>query len=378
MIKPSDELPVILTEHIVDNGIKIAFATLNAGKSLNALSLPMIDLLLPQLKAWLADDAVAVIVFQGSGDKAFCAGGDVVSVYRDLITKHKNNARYTLNDDEISACLGVEFFTKEYQLDQLIHNASKPIVMLANGYVMGGGIGLVAGASHRIVTEKTVMAMPEITIGLYPDVGASWFLNQMPKGIGLFLGLTGMTFNGADAKRLKLADYVIDSEHIDVLVNALLQLELTMNEGDNHQRISALLNSYSAQSKVQNVGLIDNEIRKIQKVTAYDNVVDIYHAIVNEKTSSAWFNKAQQKLSQGSPLSAHIIYQQLKNCQALTLAQCFEKEFNLSIRCCQFSEFTEGVRALLVDKDKQPNWLYNNIETVDNQQVAWFFTAFEK
>ncbi|MDT0604593.1 enoyl-CoA hydratase/isomerase family protein [Thalassotalea castellviae] len=378
MIKPSNELPVILTEHIVDNGIKIAFATLNAGKSLNALSLPMIDLLLPQLKAWLADDAVAVIVFQGSGDKAFCAGGDVVSVYRDLITKHKNNARNTLNDDEISACLGVEFFTKEYQLDQLIHNASKPIVMLANGYVMGGGIGLVAGASHRIVTEKTVMAMPEITIGLYPDVGASWFLNQMPKGVGLFLGLTGMTFNGADAKRLKLADYVIDSEHIDVLVNALFQLELTMNEGDNHQRVSALLNSYSVQSKVQNVGLIDNEIRKIQKVTAYDNVVDIYHAIVNEKTSSAWFNKAQQKLSQGSPLSAHIIYQQLKNCQTLTLAQCFEKEFNLSIRCCQFSEFTEGVRALLVDKDKQPNWLYKNIETVDNQQVAWFFTSIEK
>ncbi|GAA6205757.1 enoyl-CoA hydratase/isomerase family protein [Thalassotalea sp. SU-HH00458] len=378
MIKPSNELPVILTEHIVDNGIKIAFATLNAGKSLNALSLPMIDLLLPQLKAWLADDAVAVIVFQGSGDKAFCAGGDVVSVYRDLITKHKNNARNTLNDDEISACLGVEFFTKEYQLDQLIHNASKPIVMLANGYVMGGGIGLVAGASHRIVTEKTVMAMPEITIGLYPDVGASWFLNQMPKGVGLFLGLTGMTFNGADAKRLKLADYVIDSEHIDVLVNALFQLELTMNEGDNHQRVSALLNSYSVQSKVQNVGLIDNEIRKIQKVTAYDNVVDIYHAIVNEKTSSAWFNKAQQKLNQGSPLSAHIIYQQLKNCQTLTLAQCFEKEFNLSIRCCQFSEFTEGVRALLVDKDKQPNWLYKNIETVDNQQVAWFFTSIEK
>ena len=99
--------------------------------------------------------------------------------------------------------------------------------------------------------------------------------------------------------------------------------------------------------------------------------------MVEGETSSVWFNKAQRKLSHGTPLSAHIIYQQLSNCQALTLSECFEQEFNLSIRCCQFSEFTEGVRALLVDKDKQPNWLYKNVESVDKQQVAWFFTTFE-
>ena len=377
MIQPSNNLPVILTEQILENGVKVAFATLNAPKSLNALSLPMIDILLLQLKIWLADDAVAVIVFQGAGDKAFCAGGDVVSVYHDLLAKHQINGRNTLNDDEIASCLGVEFFIKEYQLDQLIHHASKPILMLADGYVMGGGIGLVAGASHRIVTEKTVMAMPEITIGLYPDVGASWFLNQMPKGVGLFLGLTGMTFNGSDAKRLKMADYSIDSDLIPSLIDSLLMLELTTNESTNHQLVSDLISRVSAKSEMQSIGQIDREITRIQSVTAYDNVVDIYHAIVDEETSSDWFNKAQKKLSHGSPLSAHIIYQQLRNCQALTLSECFEQEFNLSIRCCQFSEFTEGVRALLVDKDKQPNWLYKNIESVDKQQAAWFFTTFE-
>ena len=268
MIQPSDNLPVILTEQILDNGVKVAFATLNAPKSLNALSLPMIDILLLQLKIWLADDAVAVIVFQGAGDKAFCAGGDVVSVYHDLLAKHQINGRNTLNDDEIASCLGVEFFTKEYQLDQLIHHASKPILMLADGYVMGGGIGLVAGASHRIVTEKTVMAMPEITIGLYPDVGASWFLNQMPKGVGLFLGLTGMTFNGSDAKRLKMADYSIDSDLIPSLIDSLLMLELTTNESTNHQLVSDLISRVSAKSEMQSIGQIDREITRIQSVTA--------------------------------------------------------------------------------------------------------------
>ncbi|MDO6446000.1 enoyl-CoA hydratase/isomerase family protein [Colwellia sp. 1_MG-2023] len=378
MIQPSDNSPVILTEQLLDSGVKVAFATLNARRSLNALSLPMIDFLLPQVKSWLADDGVAAIVFQGAGDKAFCAGGDVVSVYHDLVAKHKINARNTLNDDEISSCLGVEFFTKEYQLDQLIHHASKPILMLADGYVMGGGIGLVAGANHRIVTEKTVMAMPEITIGLYPDVGASWFLNQMPKGVGLFLGLTGMTFTGADAKRLKMADYSIDSEHIPTLIDSLLKLELTTNESINHQLLSDLVNSFAAKSEMQIIGQIDNEIARIQSVTAYDNVVDIYHAIVDAENCSDWFNKAKQNLMHGSPLSAHIIYQQLNHCQGLSLAECFEQEFNLSIRCCQFSEFTEGVRALLVDKDKQPNWFYKSIESVDKQQVAWFFTTIKK
>lgn len=376
-IKP----PVIIEEKLLANGLKLAFATLNAPKSLNALSLPMIDVLLSQLKAWLSDIEIALIVLQGAGDKAFCAGGDVVSIYHDLKEKHQNNARATLNDDEIDNCLGIEFFTKEYELDQLIHNATKPILVWADGYVMGGGIGLVAGASHRVVTDKTVMAMPEVTIGLYPDVGASWFLNQMPQGVGLFLGLTGMTFNGYDAKFLKLADHIIDSDKIDFINQALLEINWTTSEKNNHQLLSELLNKNILAADNLQLGVIENEIETIKTVTAFDNIVDIYNAILNQKdndkTNSEWFSKAKSKLKHGSPLSAHIIYRQLLNCQGVSLSECFQREFNLSVRCCQFSEFSEGVRALLVDKDKQPKWFYKEISAVKEKQVEWFFTPIQ-
>lgn len=373
----TDNLPVIIEEKLLANGLKLAFATLNAPKSLNALSLPMIDILLPQLKVWLSDTEVALIVLQGAGDKAFCAGGDVVSIYHDLKEKHQNNDRNTLNDDELDNCLGIEFFSKEYELDQLIHNATKPILVWADGYVMGGGIGLVAGASHRVVSENTVMAMPEVTIGLYPDVGASWFLNQMPKGVGLFLGLTGMTFNSFDAKFLKLADHIIHSDKIDVINQALLEINWTINENNNHQLLSELLSTNNLATDNQHDGVIEKEIAIIKKVTAFENIVDIYNAIIDVKSNSEWFLKAQSKLKHGSPLSAHIIYNQLITCQGLSITECFEQEFNLSIRCCQFSEFTEGVRALLVDKDKKPQWLYKNIESVDEKHIEWFFTPIQ-
>ncbi|MCO4798798.1 MAG: enoyl-CoA hydratase/isomerase family protein [Colwelliaceae bacterium] len=369
---------VLFKEQPLDNDLKAAFATLNSSKSLNALSLPMIDLLLPQLRLWLANNEVAFIVLQGIGDKAFCAGGDVVSIYHDLAKKHQCNANKTLSDSEIEQSLGVDFFTKEYQLDQVIHNATKPILVWADGYVMGGGIGLVAGASHRAATEKTVMAMPEVTIGLYPDVGASWFLNQMPKGVGLFLGLTGMSFNGYDAKNLALIDNIVLSNEIESLNSQLLSIKWSKKEKDNHQLLSDFLdkNEISNQQKINNT-LIDINLETIKRVTVFDNIIDIYNAIINEESDDEWFIKAQRKLKHGSPLSAHLIFHQLKLCQDLSLTECFQREFNLSKRCCQFSEFVEGVRALLVDKDNEPVWAYKSIEKVDNEKVKWFFTDFD-
>lgn len=374
----SSKSSVIIEERLLESGLKIGYATLNTPKSLNALSLPMIDILLPQLKCWLSSSEIAIIVLQGSGDKAFCAGGDVVSIYHDLANKHEINARKTLNDEEVLNCLGVDFFTKEYELDQLIHHATKPILVWADGYVMGGGIGLVAGASHRVVTQKTVMAMPEVTIGLYPDVGASWFLNQMPPGVGLFLGLTGMTFNGHDATFLKLADHIINSENIALVNESLLDVAWTTNEKTNHLMLTDIINKFSLSAEQQSEAFIENEIATIQKVTSFDNIIAIYQAIVSEKTTSDWFRQAQKKLSHGSPLSAHIIYQQLMACQGLSVTECFIKEFNLSLRCCQFAEFCEGVRALLVDKDKQPQWFYKNIAAVAEKQVKWFFTDIKQ
>ncbi|MEW6992112.1 enoyl-CoA hydratase/isomerase family protein [Colwelliaceae bacterium 6441] len=373
------ETPVIFEEQHLSNGLNIAFATLNASKSLNALSLPMIDLLLPQLKRWLADRETAVIVLQGSGDKAFCAGGDVVSIYHNLVTKQQASSTNTLNDDDIKQSLGVEFFTKEYQLDQVIHNATKPILVWADGYVMGGGIGLMAGASHRVVTEKTIMAMPEVTIGLYPDVGASYFLNKMPSGVGLFLGLTGMTFNGEDAKFLGLADHQVACGELDALNKKLLTIDWSVSESRNHQLLSNLLAEYELSGLGHSrYSSVEQHLAVINKVTSFDHITDIYDAIINEVTDSPWFIQAKKKLAHGSPLSAHIIHRQLTLCQGLSLAECFEKEINLSLRCCQHGEFVEGVRALLVDKDKHSKWAYEDVAAVDSEIVNWFFTTIAR
>ncbi len=205
---------VMYQELTAQNGKKIGIATLNSEKSLNALSLPMVESLLPKLASWQADSSISMVLLQGSGEKAFCAGGDIRDLYKAMLDKPGEYAPYV-----------EEFFTKEYTLDYLIHTFGKPVLVWGNGIVMGGGLGLMAGASHRVVTVSSRIAMPEMAIGLYPDVGASWFLNRMPAGCGLFLGLTGASINAADAKFISLADNFLLHERKDALVEKLLQIK---------------------------------------------------------------------------------------------------------------------------------------------------------
>ena len=368
------ESPVNFFKKITANGKIIAIAELNAPKSLNALSLPMILLLTEQLKIWQSNDDIAVVVLKGAGDKAFCAGGDVVSLYH-----HFKNESFPISDEKIVSSQAVDFFQNEYQLDQLIHAYKKPILAWTNGYVMGGGVGLMAGASHRVSTEKSLMAMPEVTIGLYPDVGASWFLNKMPHNIGIFLGLTGSLFNGVDAKLLGLTDYIIDSDKFEDIEKKLLNINWE-GERKNHQLLNNALVNLSSEEIEQSESLIVKHQTIIAELTKADNIADIYQAIIEydltEKKyniDNKWLQQAQKKMQNGSPLSCVLIYQQLKRSQKHTLSQCFESELNLSLRCCQEKEFSEGVRALLVDKDKAPQWRYKNINDVDNKIIEWFF-----
>jgi enoyl-CoA hydratase/carnithine racemase len=367
--------PVNFSEKTTANGKIIAIAELNAPKSLNALSLPMILLLTEQLNHWQINDSIAVVVVKGAGDKAFCAGGDVVSLYH-----HLKDNNYPISDETIVSSKALEFFQHEYQLDQLIHAYKKPILAWTNGYVMGGGVGLMAGASHRVSTEKTLMAMPEVTIGLYPDVGASWFLNKMPNNIGLFLGLTGAMFNGVDAKLLELADYLIHSDKLDEIEKKLIGTYWD-DEGKNHQLLNETLAEFRIKEKEQPESLIVKHQTVIAELTKSDNITEIHQAILNcdlnggleKKIDDKWLQKAQQKMQNGSPLSCALIYQQLKRCKSHTLEQCFESELNLSLRCCQQNEFSEGVRALLVDKDKNPQWRYQDINDIDHKIIEWFF-----
>ncbi|MEH6596532.1 MAG: enoyl-CoA hydratase/isomerase family protein [Colwellia polaris] len=383
--------PVIFSEIKTKTEKRIALAELNAPQSLNALNMSMFELLHKQLLEWQSNDEIAMVILQGSGDKAFCAGGDVVSLYHALKIERENitdsqsstvqeTAETIIDDQTIINSFGYDFFALEYQVDQLIHEFTKPILVWGDGYIMGGGIGLFAGASHKVVTEKTLLAMPEVTIGLYPDVGASWFLNKVSNNTGLFLGITGAIFNAVDALNIGLANVAIKSSVKSEVISSLSNVQWQTNH-ENYELLDKALNKFVQQSEQAFASITSNVVEHqaiIKQLTNFDNGADIYQAILALDTESDWLQRAQAKLRKGSPLSALIIYQQLLISKDFTLEQCFASELNLSLRCCQYPEFSEGVRALLVDKDKSPRWQYENINDIPAERLAWFFAPVEK
>jgi len=207
--------PVLFEERSAANGMRFGIATLNAPQTLNGLSLEMVDLLADRLDAWARDPGVALVVLQGAGDKAFCAGGDLHGLYRSM-TENAGKPGW-------SNTYARTFFEREYRLDYRIHTYPKPVLCWGHGIVMGGGIGLMMGASHRVVSETSRLAMPEVSIGLFPDVGGSWLLNRMPGRSGVFLALTGAQLNTSDAFFAGLADFRLNSADWPALLASLEQ-----------------------------------------------------------------------------------------------------------------------------------------------------------
>jgi enoyl-CoA hydratase/carnithine racemase len=350
-------------ESVLDK--KVAVATLNSERSLNALSLQMVELLLPKLKEWQADPEVALVVLEGVGDKAFCAGGDIVDLYKASIEAGKGNIA-----PEVT-----EFFSKEYRLDYLIHRFEKPILVWGHGIVMGGGLGLMAGASHRVVTEKSRIAMPEVAIGLYPDVGGTYFLNKMPLGCGLFLGLTGASINATDAKYIHLADHFISSSRKVELIEKLLLVYWGDTVALNHQKLTDVLTEFEVQDQVHMpAGNIAKHQDLIEQLVNCDRVESAVVKILDQVTTDKWLSKAQQGLANGSALSMHIVKHQLEVGAEMTLAECFRMELGLSVKCAALGEFVEGVRALLIDKDNQPAWLFDSVHDVDQSVLKDLFS----
>ncbi len=206
-------------------------ATLNAAANLNALSLEMIDLLAAQFDAWAVDSQVVGVMLDAAGDKAFCAGGDVVALHRSIRVTERGRVPQQ----------AATFFEREYRLDHRIHTYPKPVLCWGHGIVMGGGIGLMADASHRVVTARTKLAMPEITIGLYPDVGGSWFLGRAPGRSGLFLALTGAPLNASDACFAGLADIQLRHEDQGNVIEAIADERWTGRQVEDAARLSHLL-----------------------------------------------------------------------------------------------------------------------------------------
>lgn len=327
------------------DGHKLGVLTLDSPASLNALSLPMIQILQEALTAWEQDSSIVCVLLQGTGEKAFCAGGDIRSFY------------YRKQEASESALFGYarDFFEQEYRLDHHIHRYTKPLICVADGICMGGGIGLFAGAAFRIVTERSLFAMPEVTIGLYPDVGASWFLSRMPGRLGLWLGLTGARFNGADAIGLGLAGHAMGSRERAELPARLAALD--WSAGDPCERIEVLLTGLqrSLGQTLPTPVLLPHQAR-IDALLTGRSLQGVLARLEGAELDEPALVQGRETCLRGSPISRAILWRQYWQARRQSLAEVFADELALSVNCVLRGDFVEGVRALLIDKDKSPRW----------------------
>jgi enoyl-CoA hydratase/carnithine racemase len=339
----------------------IGLVELNNTRALNALTLEMFQAIEEQLLAWEAQSEIVCVIFHADSDKAFCAGGDVKALVSELKTSG------------VLEC-AAEFFAIEYFVDYLIHRYSKPVLCWADGITMGGGIGLMNGASFRVVTERTVMAMPEMSIGLYPDVGGTYFLNRLPEGLGLFLGLTSARFKGTDAVAIGMADLEIRSDKKATVLAGLQDLPWTANRLQNKILLQQHLEQFAETSAAKSPEILQR-LDLIRSLTIRKSVQEVDTALRAWKGNDTWMHNAIQNYLSGSPTSAKVIFQQLSRGKPLSLKDIFLREWDMSLNFCARSDFLEGVRARLIDKDQTPRWNPATLNAVSNEEVERFFSA---
>ncbi len=348
------------------NGFKIGVVTLDAQARLNALNESMVVAMYSQLCSWRDDADIAVVWLQGAGEKAFCAGGDVKGLQQLIVQLGPQQA--------LSQVQG--FFENEYRLDYLLHKFPKPVLVWGHGVVMGGGLGLLVGGSHRIVTENARLAMPEITIGLYPDVGGTYFLPRMPGKTGLFAGLTGAVFGTDDALFLGLADYCLPASSAETVLSSLQAQPWSMDRHINHELLNQLISSAVVES---GISLVTGDFRRhaasLESHMQASSMAELYHDLMDWQPDDPWLVKALATLRMGSPLSAHLIFEQFQRGQKMELAQAFQTELIMSLQCALHQDFREGVRALLVDKDRQPKWQFASVVEVPEHIVSEHFLS---
>ncbi|MFT3717136.1 enoyl-CoA hydratase/isomerase family protein [Pseudorhodoferax sp.] len=336
---------VVLFDDIeAGGGKRFGVATLNAPAALNALSLDMVRLLTPRLRAWAADAGVAGVLLTAAGEKAFCAGGDLRQLYRTLLDCGPAHNAYA-----------ERFFAEEYQLDHLIHTFPKPFLCWGHGIVMGGGIGLLAGASHRVVTQHSRLAMPEIGIGLYPDVGGSWFLRRMPGRTGLFLALTGANFQAGDALFTGLADFLVPQERKTEVLARIAAQPWSGDAAADRAALSRLLLA-AGQDQPAPASKLREHFDRINALMAGDDLADIAARLAALQSDDAWLQTAAATFAKGAPSSAALSFALWQRVPRMSLAEVFRLEYQASLGCCAHEDFAEGIRAMLVDKDRNPRW----------------------
>lgn len=318
----------------VINGL--GMITLSRPQALNALNTGMIQALYNQLTEWNAHPEIKAILIKAVPNKAFCAGGDV----RWLYEKGMQQDPQQLN-----------FFKEEYQLNLLIAQLKKPYIALMNGMTMGGGVGISLHGSCPIATEHFSFAMPETSIGLFPDVGGAYLLARCPGYLGLYLGLTGNHLTAREALAAGLIKAIIPSACIDRFIIALSQLAWE----NPAKEIDTCVNSYLIADKAQVIPHID----KINQYFSAANIQEIMQRL--SASDDPWATQTRMLLEKKSPMSLAVTYDYIHYAAQLSLAQCLQQDYTLVQQFMKDKDFYEGVRAVLIDKDKNPQWQYSDV-----------------
>lgn len=320
---------------------RLGVVTLNRPKAVNALNAGMVEAMLEQLTAWAGDDAVATVLVHGAGDRGLCAGGDIVAIYRDMLAGG-------------SATAG--FWAAEYRLNLLIAEYPKPYVAFMDGLVLGGGVGISAHGSVRIVTERTRTGMPETTIGFVPDVGGTLLLSRSPGESGTHAALTGAHLSGADALFLGLADHFVPSENLPALAEAL-----------ESSTAAAAVARFVRESPASS---LEEQREWIDAAYATDDAEEIVHQLRAFGGEAA---DAAATIEAKSPTAVKLTLESLRRVRGLSLEEALAQEYRVGVRSLAGPDFREGIRAQVVDKDRNPKWKPASLAEVTAADVDRYF-----
>jgi enoyl-CoA hydratase len=342
---PTDEI-------LFDRVGSAAVIRLNRPKALNSLNLAMVHAMKPALLKFAEDDAVACVVLQGEGERGLCAGGDIRAIH----------SLGKAGDPEVS-----RFWREEFPINHMIAHYPKPYVALMDGIVMGGGVGIAAHGSCRIVTERTRLAMPETGIGYVPDVGATWLLPKAPGEAGTWMGLTGETVGPADAIHAGLADACVPSQRLPELVQALGTLLPGAEEGAVREVVDRFTTIPGESRLAREQALIDRCFR-------FDRVEEIMAALAQEAGDFA--RETENTIARRSPTSLKLTLRLLRRGRdSSSLVECLEREFTAACEILRHHDFYEGVRAAIIDKDRDPKWAPARLEDVREEDLDGYFSA---
>jgi len=353
----------VLFDTLGSGPMRIGRARLNRIKQLNGINLDMVRLLSQHLRRWRSDTSVAAVVLQAEGDKGFSAGGDVAEVIRHV--RAGGDQRFVYGD---------AFFEEEYLLDRLIHQYGKPLIVFSHGVNMGGGMGLSMGASHRIIAEDAKVAMPEIHIGLFPDVGGGFFLNRTPPGVGRIMALTGLVLNESDALWIGLFDAFIPKGKWDHALDQLSQLPFSADWQHDQGLVTRwMLEWDESVNEALPSCMLSHYAKALRWIGLQPTTELVLQTLQRAAQDDPWFESPCQALGRGSPTAALVTDRYLKMAYRRSLSEVLELDWVLARKFLRGQDFCEGVRALLIDKDRKPNWQYKHFAEVPAFHVSAHF-----